>query len=133
MSEYTYQQLLRGVETPCIRCTQCCKNQVVTFTRSEWDTIAQRLGTDRTTLALRERAVPLPTENPTEYRLVTSPKCPFLTDGLCSVYDIRPQICREYPFGKAMRDYGDKPTKLDKRCPVVAKWMRLIQYEKNGE
>ena len=112
----------------CIRCTQCCKNQVLVFTRSEWDNIAQHLNTDRTTLALLERAVPIPTANPTEYRLVTSPQCPFLKDGLCEVYDIRPQICSDYPFGKAIRNI-DTEQVIDARCPMVAKWMRLIDYE----
>ena len=133
LSEYSLQELRRGEAHSCLRCGHCCKNQVTIFTRNEWDNIAQRLGTDRTTLALRERAIPFPTVKPTEYRLLTSPQCPFLVDGLCGVYDIRPQTCRDYPFGKAIRyaENGETCT-VDSRCPVVAKWMRLINYEKNN-
>ena len=53
--------------------------------------------------------------------------CPFLKNGLCSIYTIRPQICRAYPF------YLDLASGLnvDVLCPGIGKgWTEIKAIRK---
>lgn len=43
-------------------------------------------------------------------------KCFFLKDDKCSIYDIRPQVCRDFPFSKV---FGMDFAKAGLYCPML--------------
>lgn len=49
--------------------------------------------------------------------------CPYLLKGLCSIYEVRPMLCKSYPF------YIDLSAGLiiDKDCPGVGKGITKIK------
>lgn len=80
---------------PCARgCDLCCRSlpHLPTVTEAEWERLAPRLD-DEQKARLRAPAGPAP---------VT---CPLLSNGACTVYDVRPIACRTYGF-YAERDAG---------------------------
>jgi Fe-S-cluster containining protein len=46
-------------------------------------------------------------------------KCVFLKDNQCMVYDIRPLICRFYPFELSTNDEGVHTFRVTDECPGV--------------
>ncbi|MBI1853599.1 MAG: YkgJ family cysteine cluster protein [Planctomycetes bacterium] len=47
-------------------------------------------------------------------------QCPYLaSDGLCSVHDIRPEVCRMYPYWPDVDD-GQVKIPWDQTCPAAA-------------
>lgn len=59
-------------------------------------------------------------ENGTLFQAVTEDKCPYLKDDTCSIYDVRPKVCRVWPVIVGEED-GERfyllahcPLKLDK-------------------
>lgn len=92
----TTMQLLHAEEfrkTDCLKCANCCKTTGPLFTNADIVRIAK-------SLKLRpqqfiEQYLRIDEEN--DYVLQQVP-CPFLgNDNYCSIYEIRPKACREYP------------------------------------
>ena len=77
----------------CLTCANCCKTTSPIFRDKDIERIAQHF---------RMRPVQfieqyLYLDNEGHYVLKTAP-CPFLgTDNYCSIYEVRPRACREYP------------------------------------
>lgn len=70
-------------------CSNCCKNPTVPFTEPELIGISW-YATQTLINPLRDRL---------KQRLrdhEATPECPFLIDNECSVYDVRPLICRQF-------------------------------------
>jgi Fe-S-cluster containining protein len=76
----------------CTRCNQCCRihTQGVRVTLEEAGALARRAGIE-TAEVLRE------TDMAVDYHLMPQP-CRFLEESGCSVHDIKPFVCREYPL-----------------------------------
>lgn len=73
-------------------CVECCGP--VFMTRLEWDRITARVG---------KRPAPTPEQR-------EKLECPMLKDGRCSVYDIRPTVCRLWGVEPSMPcPFGCKP------------------------
>lgn len=88
-----HEQAFRTVD--CTRCANCCKSMTVLLSEADVERIAPRLGlsveqfTDRYLEADAEHAPLL--------KMRQQP-CPFLgSDDRCTIYDVRPALCREYP------------------------------------
>ncbi len=102
----------------CTRCANCCKTVSPTFTTRDIARIAVRLGMN---------AAAFKAENlvEDEDRGLWKPKrlpCPFLgSDNRCTIYDVRPASCAEYPHtdkpGFASRTHGHSSNAL--HCPAV--------------
>lgn len=45
-------------------------------------------------------------------------ECPYLKDGMCTIYEVRPMMCRFYPFFPIPRN-GRIRVCYDKDCPLV--------------
>jgi len=88
-----------GVKFHCIKCGMCCgdtesKTRHVLALRSEVEKIAN--STQRDILEFSQRVSNcLPYEHELKK---TNGKCIFLKENLCTIYLIRPLICRFYPF-----------------------------------
>jgi Fe-S-cluster containining protein len=79
----------------CTKCANCCRTLRIIVTDEDVSRIAPRLGMgpDEFIAAYLERD-----EEEGLYRVKATP-CPFLgEDSKCTIYDVRPEKCRGYPF-----------------------------------
>ena len=77
----------------CLTCGNCCKTTSPVFTDIDIDRIAKKLKMRPAELITKH----LHLDPDRDYVLNTSP-CTFLdTDNSCTIYDIRPKACQEYP------------------------------------
>ena len=79
----------------CTRCANCCRTLRPVFTDEDIERIAGHLGMARDEFIA---AYLEPDEEQGRYRTKTTP-CPFLgEDSKCTIYAVRPEKCRGYPF-----------------------------------
>lgn len=80
-------------EIDCLSCANCCKTTGPLFTNKDIDRISKSLKLKPTQFI--EKYLRIDEDN--DYVLKTVP-CSFLgPDNYCSIYDVRPKACREYP------------------------------------
>ena len=78
----------------CIRCANCCRTMDIKFGRADIARIAAHLDMVADEF-VKEYLEPDSEDGP--YRMRNRP-CLFLgADGRCTIYDVRPKVCREYP------------------------------------
>ena len=93
--DYLMQELHQAEfeRTDCLQCANCCKTTGPLFTDSDINRIAKYLrmkAADFTAKYLR-------IDEDNDYVLQSVP-CVFLgEDNYCSIYDVRPKACREFP------------------------------------
>lgn len=96
----------------CTKCGWCCtENTSLRAQKQELKNIAERKGSSYKKLKRRIKARPRKDGT----MRVTRRPCPFYEDG-CSVYDIRPGVCRAYPTNKllaALAGNGEYPVKCE--------------------
>ena len=79
--------------TDCLSCANCCKTTSPIFLDKDIDRIAKHLRIRPAQFI--DQYLQLDQEQ--DYVLRTAP-CPFLgADNYCSIYDVRPRACKEYP------------------------------------
>ena len=90
----------KDVRFECNRCAQCCgdtetKPRMILLLKNEAERISRK-----TSKRLDEFAERIVGQEPYVYlmRKTFDGKCVFLKDNLCAVYEMRPLICRFYPF-----------------------------------
>lgn len=77
----------------CRSCANCCRTRQPVFSRTEAQRIAAYLG-----LSLEEvRARYLTSDAETGKYITQALPCPFLDGNLCSIYEVRPAVCADYP------------------------------------
>ncbi|MBC7493453.1 MAG: YkgJ family cysteine cluster protein [Flavobacterium sp.] len=80
-------------KTNCLDCANCCKTTGPLFTTADVERISKHL--KQKPQQFIERYLRIDEEN--DYVLQTVP-CTFLyTDNSCSIYNVRPKACREFP------------------------------------
>ncbi len=96
----------RKVQYRCIKCTLCCgdtKDHVrsILLLKTEARKIAKY-----NSKKLDDFSEKVENWNPYTYKMkkTKDAKCVFLKDKVCSIYQIRPMICRFYPFQLNMRN-----------------------------
>jgi Fe-S-cluster containining protein len=88
-------------KTDCLTCANCCKSISPMITDKDIERIAKHLKM-RPSL-FTEKYLHLDQEN--DYVFNSAP-CPFLMkDNYCSIYDVRPKACREYPHTDSKNFY----------------------------
>lgn len=102
----------------CTRCANCCKTMTVKLEQSDVDRIARHL--DMTSAKFVEKFLE-PDEEEGGFIMRQKP-CPLLgDDNRCTVYDVRPTVCREYPHTDkdcfSTRTINHANNALD--CPAV--------------
>jgi Fe-S-cluster containining protein len=79
----------------CTRCANCCRHLRPEFTDEDIDRIANHLGQTRDEFITNFLEWD---DEQQQYRTKSAP-CPLLSDdGKCTVYDVRPETCRGYPY-----------------------------------
>ena len=104
--------------TDCLQCANCCKTTGPKFTDRDIDRIAGHLGLKASLFMQRY----LQKDEDGDLVLQTLP-CPFLdADNYCSIYEVRPKACADYPHTRHRKMY--KHLSLMQRnsliCPAVA-------------
>lgn len=77
----------------CLQCANCCKTTSPRILPRDIDRLAKHLKTRPAELVAQYMTI----DEDGDYVFTMAP-CPFLgADNYCSVYEYRPQACREYP------------------------------------
>ena len=102
----------------CTRCANCCKTMDITFSNGDIERIAGHLNLKADEF-IETYLEPDKEDGP--YQIRQKP-CPFLgEDNRCTIYDVRPAVCREYPHtdkeGFTFRTRGIANNALV--CPAV--------------
>lgn len=109
----------------CLTCANCCKTTSPIFYQKDIERAAKAVKMKPG--AFIERYLRLDEDN--DYVLQTAP-CPFLgADNYCSIYEDRPNACREYPHTdrKKIQQILDLTFKNTMVCPAV---LRIVEDAK---
>lgn len=101
----------------CLTCANCCKTTGPLFKQKDIERLAQHLKMRPSTFV--ETYLHIDEDN--DYVLNTLP-CPFLgKDNYCSVYEFRPNACREYPHTNSRKMHTLFKETLNNTaiCPAV--------------
>lgn len=117
----------KNIRFMCSRCGKCCgdtekKIRHILLLRSDVDRISKE-----TLLNNNEFAEKSIGSKPYVYEMkkTESGSCFFLKDNLCSIYNIRPLICRFYPFPLEYLGNNKYYFSYTKRCPGIGKGILL--------
>ncbi|MBS1765718.1 MAG: YkgJ family cysteine cluster protein [Bacteroidetes bacterium] len=105
-------------EHSCLDCANCCKTTSPIFRNVDIERLAARLKIKSGEFVAKYLHI----DEDGHYVLNHAP-CPFLgSDNYCSVYDVRPQACREYPHTqrKNIHQIMDLTFRNTLVCPAVA-------------
>lgn len=104
-------------ETDCLACANCCKTTSPIFYQRDIERLAKSMRMKPGDFIEKY----LRMDEDQDYVLKSSP-CPFLgSDNYCSVYEDRPNACREYPHTdrKKMEQIMDLTFRNTIVCPAV--------------
>lgn len=77
----------------CRTCANCCKTQQPVFSRPEAQRIATYMG-----MTLQDLVAHYLTSDADVGKYITQQRpCPFLENNLCTIYTVRPAVCKNYP------------------------------------
>ncbi len=102
----------------CTRCANCCRTATITLNQEDIQRIAAHLGME--VPAFIEKYLERDEMNGS--LIMRQKPCPLLgDDNRCTVYDVRPIVCREYPHTDTKdfttRTYGHSANA--RMCPAV--------------
>jgi len=114
----------------CLECANCCKTTSPIFYEKDVERLAKHFRIKPSQFIEKYLHV----DEDKDYVLNVAP-CPFLgSDNYCSVYEHRPNACREYPHTKRKRFYQvlDLALKNASICPAVFEIMEKLKkiYQK---
>jgi len=103
--------------TDCLQCANCCKTTGPLFTDSDIQRIAKHFRLKPAEFEAKYLRV----DEDGDHVLQSVP-CPFLgSDNYCSIYEVRPKACAEYPHTdrRNMKEILDLTFKNISLCPAV--------------
>jgi len=106
-------------ETDCLSCANCCKKMTPTFTKEDVHRISAHLG--MTAQAFRKKWLYKEKDGAGDW-MNTSIPCQFLgADNKCSIYEVRPLDCAEFPHHhkQPFDSYNDTFTQNLSYCPAT--------------
>jgi Fe-S-cluster containining protein len=100
----------------CTKCANCCKTMTPTYTKTDIKRIATHLR--MTPKAMTDRW--LYKDEKGDWMNKVQP-CQFLVNDMCSIYEVRPQDCAEFPHHnkKPFDAYNDTFTQNLSYCPAT--------------
>ncbi len=111
--------------TDCLHCANCCKTTGPKFTDRDIDRIAGHLGMKPGTFMQQH----LQKDEDGDLVLKVLP-CPFLADdNYCSIYEVRPKACADYPHTRHRKMYKHMPLMQRNSliCPAVARIFEKLE------
>ncbi len=112
-------------EVDCLECANCCKTTGPLFTDFDINRIAKHFKMRPADFV--DRYLKIDEEG--DYILQSTP-CHFLgTDNYCSIYEVRPKACREYPHTDRRKLYqiGNLTVKNTYICPAALEIVERIK------
>ena len=116
----------------CCECGNCCKLYDILLDKNDIERISAYLGLPENDFI--EKYLAADGEN---YKIKDKPCCFLDADGKCRIYEVRPTVCRDFP-------YTDKPYRLynmygllsfSEECPVIfeiiKRLKRIYNYKRN--
>lgn len=116
-------------EINCLDCANCCKTTGPLYTEKDIERIAKHLRmkpSDFETKFLR-----IDEDND---KVLQNLPCFFLNeDNTCSIYDVRPKACREYPHTDRKKVYqiNNLTIKNTIICPAAFTWLEILSKKIN--
>ena len=117
----------KHVHFRCERCALCCGDteervRSILLLKTDADRISRKTST-----GIDEFAEKIEGSEPYVYRMrkTEDGKCLFLKENSCSVYQVRPLICRFYPFQLKNLGNGGYAFSHTDECPGIGKGPRL--------
>lgn len=116
--------LLKTQDQLCAKCGECCRRcSPIVLTISDLDRIAKYLGLSRSKLKSQLRLKP--SDHPGVFNMPGQP-CPFLSENRCSIYPVRPQVCREFPAGYMISTFIEKQgLRLPTYCIIIREFFKI--------
>ena len=113
----------RGLQ--CTGCGNCCRTTaVVTVSIPQIRLIAKHLG--MSPKAFMKEYIKREPNSQYGYAFKAVP-CPFLVDNKCTIYDLRPSVCRNYPFLSRGPDAMPDTIYIPGTCEAARDaWNRLV-------
>jgi len=109
------------MEFTCIRCGRCCRSLVPVVVLSDFERWVE-VGAARVLRnVVKVKAEGLVRRFGVEYCFALKRKgdaCVFYEKGLCSIYDIRPAVCRLFPFAPSSSGLSVHPW-AERNCPGI--------------
>lgn len=113
----------------CLDCANCCKTHSSLFIEKDIERISKHLHLKEADFVSQYLVV----DEDGDWVFHITP-CPFLeADNKCSIYDVRPNACREYPHTNRKKLYQIEEITLKNAeiCPAVTTILNRIQTEIN--
>lgn len=113
--------------TDCLKCANCCKTTGPLFTEKDIERISTALKMKPSQFV--EKYLKIDEDN--DYVLQKTP-CSFLgPDNYCSIYDVRPKACREYPHTNRVKFHQilDITIKNTAICPAAYEIIERLKKE----
>ena len=120
----THEEVFEKID--CLQCANCCKTTGPLFTDKDSERIAKHL---KMKTADFERKF-LRTDEDQDKVLQNLP-CWFLnTDNTCSIYEVRPKACREFPHTDRKKIYqiNNLTIKNTLYCPAAYEFVEKLSY-----
>lgn len=101
----------------CTTCANCCKTMTPIYLQEDIDRIAKHLG--MSSQAFFDKY--LEVEEDTGSTINNQLPCIFLVDDKCSIYEVRPIDCAEFPhhYKRPFDDYNETFIQNVYRCPAT--------------
>ena len=112
-------------ETNCLECANCCKTTSPIFRDVDIDRIANHLGIRPSELTDKHLHI----DGDGDWVLNSAP-CVFLAnDNRCTIYEVRPRACRDYPHTnrKNMSQLLELTYRNTLVCPAVAQMVERLK------
>lgn len=117
--------------TDCTTCANCCKTMTPTFTPKDIKRIAAHL--QMTPKAFFDKW--LQKEEDTGDTVNRLQPCQFLVDNMCSIYEVRPKDCAEFPhhYKRPFDAYNDTFIQNVDKCPATYRLVSALKKRVEAE
>jgi len=115
----------------CTTCANCCKTMTPTFRKADVIRISDHLGMKPKEFIEKW----LYKEEDTGDWVNKTQPCQFLVDNKCSIYDVRPKDCAEFPhhYKKPLDAYNDTFIQNLHRCPATFLFVQRLKQRVEKE
>ncbi|SFI30515.1 YkgJ family cysteine cluster protein [Halpernia frigidisoli] len=123
LAEETHEEVFREID--CLSCANCCKTTGPLFMDKDIERISKHLRMKPKDFESKF----LQTDEDEDLVLKSLP-CHFLgEDNRCSIYEVRPKACREYPHTDRKKVYqiNNLMVKNTLICPAAFVWVEKMQ------
>jgi Fe-S-cluster containining protein len=123
LAQETHDEVFRKID--CLSCANCCKTTGPLFTERDIERAAKHLKMKPKDFEMKF----LKMDEDQDKILQTLPCCFLDDDNQCSIYEIRPKACREYPHTDRKKVYQINNLMLKNTliCPAAFAWVEKMQ------